>query len=395
MSAQGHWVFPEGIEEVLPPFAQQLDWLCRDIIDLYTTWGYQLVIPPIIEYLDSLLTGTGKDLELQMFKLTDQLNGRLMGIRADITPQVARIDAYNMRQESPTRLCYLGPVLRTLPEHTGSNRCPLQVGGELYGHKGIESDIEIFCLMVETIKMVGLKNIHIDFGHASIYKTLVELLKIEGQVEEQLFSVLQRKSLLELNNMMVGNLLSEEAGEIFTTLIKSNGSASELQQNSAPFKNLPQEIQHYIDELQRIVVLASQRMSDVQCSFDLCELHGYRYHTGITFTAYVPNHGSGIAFGGRYDGIGSAFGRSRPATGFSTDINTIMSLCVADKPRKMAIYAPCSDAANQLEAINNLRSKGEIVICELSGQKSTATEIGCDRQLVLQEDRWVVKSFSQ
>lgn len=395
MSAEGHWVFPEGIEEVIPPFAQQLDWLCRDIIDLYTTWGYQLVIPPLVEYLDSLLTGTGKDLELQMFKLTDQLNGRLMGIRADITPQVARIDAYNMQQDSPTRLCYLGPVLHTFPANTGSNRCPLQVGGELYGHKGIESDMEILCLMIETIKIVGIKNIHIDFGHASIYKTLIKSLKIEGSVEEQLFNVLQRKSLAELNGMITKNLLSEEAGAIFVTLIKSNGSASELQQNLVSFKNISQEIQCYIDEIQKIIELASQRMSDVQCSFDLCELHGYRYHTGITFTAYVPDYGYGIAFGGRYDGIGSAFGRSRPATGFSADINTIMRLSVMDKPKKMAIYVPCSDAIEQLETINNLRSKGEIVICELSGQKNTAAEMGCDRQLILQEDKWVVKSLAE
>ena len=393
MNTEGHWVFPEGIEEIIPPFAQQLDWLCRDIIDLYTTWGYQLVIPPIIEYLDSLLTGTGKDLELQMFKLTDQLNGRLMGIRADITPQVARIDAYNMRQDSPTRLCYLGPVLHTLPQYTGSNRCPLQVGAELYGHKGIESDMETLCLMVETLKTVGLKDIHIDFGHASVYQTLVKLLKIEGRVEEQLFSALQRKSLSELNSMITENLLSEEAGEIFVTLTKSNGSASALQQGSVSFKNLPQEIQHYIDEIQGIVRLAKQRMGDVEYSFDLCELHGYRYHTGITFTAYVPNYGYGIAFGGRYDGIGNAFGRSRPATGFSTDINILMSLGVTDKPRKMPIYAPCSDAKDQLAAINDLRSKGEIVICQLAGQKSTAAEMGCGRQLILQEDQWLVKTL--
>jgi len=392
MKNQNSWILPEGIEEILPPRAGQLDKLCRDIIDLYASWGYQLVIPPMIEYMDSLLTGTGKDLDLQIFKLTDQMSGRLMGVRADTTPQVARIDAHNLKREVPTRLCYLGTVLHTRPEDTGGNRSPLQVGAELYGHKGFESDAEVLCLMIETINKAGVEKIHVDLGHVGIYNNLVQLAKLDDELEAELFDALQRKAMPELDDMISAGSLSAEAGQMFKALITSNGSVNDFKEARVFFDGIGSEIRECLDELQKIIEFIGKRMPEVTLNFDFSELRGYHYHTGIVFTAYAPGHGQGIAFGGRYDDIGSAFGRARPATGFSTDIKTLLGLSTLALENSMGIYAPCSDDPGQLEAINNLRSQGEIVICELPGQSDAPEDMACDRQLEYKDGQWTVVS---
>jgi len=392
MKNQNSWILPEGIEEILPPRAEQLDKLCRDIIDLYASWGYQLVIPPMIEYMDSLLTGTGKDLDLQIFKLTDQMSGRLMGIRADTTPQVARIDAHNLKREVPTRLCYLGTVLHTRPEDTGGNRSPLQVGAELYGHKGIESDAEVLCLMIETLNKAGVEKIHLDLGHVGIYNNLVQLAKLDDELEAELFDVLQRKAMPELDDMIAAGSLSTEAGQMFKVLITSTGSINDFKEARVFFDGISSGIKECLDELQNIIELVVKRMPEVTLDYDLSELRGYHYHTGIVFTAYVPGRGQGIAFGGRYDDIGSAFGRARPATGFSTDIKTLLGLSKLALENRMGIYAPCSDEPDLLQAINKLRNQGEIVICELPGQSDAPKDMGCDRQLEYKDGQWTVVS---
>ena len=392
MKNQNSWILPEGIEEILPPRAEQLDKLCREIIDLYTSWGYQLVIPPMIEYMDSLLTGTGKDLDLQIFKLTDQMSGRLMGVRADTTPQVARIDAHNLKREVPTRLCYLGTVLHTRPEDTGGNRSPLQVGAELYGHKGFESDAEVLCLMIETINKAGVEKIHVDLGHVGIYNKLVQLARLDDELEAELFDALQRKAIPELDDMISAGALSAETGQMFKVLITSNGSINDFKEARVFFDGIDSEIRDCLDEMQNIIEFIGKRMSGVTLNFDFSELRGYHYHTGVVFTAYAPGHGQGIAFGGRYDDIGSAFGRARPATGFSTDIKTLLGLGTLALESSMGIYAPCSGEAGQLEAINNLRNQGEIVICELPGQSDAPEDMGCDRQLELKDGQWTVVS---
>ena len=394
MKTQNIWILPEGIEEILPPRAGQLDHLCREIIDLYASWGYQLVIPPMIEYMDSLLTGTGKDLDLKIFKLTDQLSGRLMGVRADTTPQVARIDAHNLKREVPTRLCYLGTVLHTRPENTGGNRSPLQVGAELYGHKGIESDTEVLCLMIETLKKAGIEKTHVDLGHVGVYNNLVRLVKLDEGLKEdkelELFDVLQRKAMPELNDMISEGSLSVEAGKMFKALVTANGAIDEFREARVLFENINSEIKSCLDELQSIFELISKRMPEVTLNFDLSELRGYHYHTGIVFTAYVPGCGQGIAFGGRYDDIGSAFGRARPATGFSTDIKALLDLSMSKIENSLGIFVPCSDEPGQMEAISKLRNQGEIVICELPGQNDTPEDMGCDRRLQCQGDQWGV-----
>lgn len=392
MKTKNSWILPEGIEEILPPRAEQLDNLCREVIDLYITWGYQLVIPPMIEYMDSLLTGTGKDLDLQIFKLTDQLSGRLMGIRADTTPQVARIDAHNLKRDVPTRLCYLGTVLHTRPEDTGGNRSPLQVGAELYGHKSIESDIEVLCLMIETIKKAGLENIHVDLGHVGIYNNLIRLAKLDEESKSELFDVLQRKAMSELNEIISAGTLTAEIGKMFKALITANGSTEDFKEVAAIFEDFSSEIKDCLCDIQSMIELVNKRMPEVTLNFDLSELRGYQYHTGIVFTAYVPGHGQGIAFGGRYDDIGSAFGRARPATGFSTDIKTLLGLNNQKFESRLGIYAPRSDRPDQEQAISNLRNQGEIVICELEGQNASAEDMGCDRRLEYQAGQWTVVS---
>ena len=387
---KNHWLLPEGIEEVLPPQAARLEELCRQTIDLYKSWGYQLVMPPLIEFLESLLTGTGKDLDLKTFKLTDQLSGRLMGVRADTTPQVARIDAHNLKRDVPSRLCYLGAVLHTRPENHGSTRSPLQVGAELYGHQGKESDAEILCLMLETLKIAGVNNVHVDLGHVGIYQGLVKQAGLSGAQETVLFDVLQRKAGSELQELIKTWSVPEKTGNMFMFLINANGDASVFREAGRHLATANAKVKNCLKELQSVAELVKKRIPDAPLYFDLAELRGYHYHTGIVFAAYVPGTGQGIAFGGRYDGIGLAFGRARPATGFSTDIKTLLALSSLTYKEQQGIFAPCKNDPALLKMIDKLRDKGEVVITELPGQKGNAKEMGCDRKLVRKAGMWKV-----
>jgi len=390
MRQQNNWVLPEGIEEILPPQAAQLEQLCRKVIDLYTRWGYQLVIPPLIEYLDSLLTGTGKDLDLQTFKLTDQSSGRLLGIRADTTPQVARIDANKLKRDVPTRLCYLGTVIHTKTDATGGSRSPLQVGAELYGHEGVESDVEVLCLMIKTLQIVGVEKLHIDLGHVGIYQGLVAQAGLSTEQEAELFKILQRKAMPELNELLAVSSLSAETADMFRYLIEANGGVDILQEAQRRLALAGTDVKQCLDYLQRVTELVAQRLPDCSLIFDLAELRGYHYHTGIMFAAYVPGSGQGIAFGGRYDAIGSAFGRARPATGFSTDLKNLLQLSSNSVPIQSGIFSPHVDDPAQLKMIDELRQQGEIVICELPGQTGDAQAMGCDRKLELKSGAWQV-----
>ena len=384
------WLLPEGVEEILPPQATQLEGLSRKVVDLYMTWGYQLVIPPMIEFLESLMTGTGVDLDLQTFKLTDQLSGRLMGIRADTTPQVARIDAHILKRNVPTRLCYLGTVLHTRPENSGDSRSPLQVGAELYGHRGFESDAEILCLMLETLNLAGIRNVHIDLGHVGIYQGLVAQARLNEEQELELFDVLQRKAGSELEALIRTWSLPKKIAAMLEFLIQANGDAVILRQAKKQLSPASVGVKRCLDELAGVTKAVEKRMPGAPLYFDLAELRGYHYHTGIVFAAYVPGRGQGIAFGGRYDDIGRAFGRSRPATGFSTDLKILQSLSGNPTAIKQGIFAPGRNDAKLLKQIERLRKKGEIVITELPGQKGKPQDMGCDRKLALKNGRWQI-----
>jgi ATP phosphoribosyltransferase regulatory subunit len=391
MTITNRWLLPEGVEEILPPKAMQLEHLRRTILDLFSTWGYEFVIPPMIEYLESLLTGTGEDLDLKTFKLIDQLSGRLMGIRADITPQVARIDAHLLKRDTPTRLCYLGSVLHSRPSKSGETRSPLQVGAELYGHEGVASDIEIVKLMLATLKQVGVGQAYIDLGHIGIFRTLSSNSTLNKVQQAAVFEALQRKAKDELKALYKDWNVTDDASNALLDLVDLNGDVSVLTEAEKLFKKLSPEVSNYISELKALADSIKDE-SDISINIDLAELRGYNYHTGMVYTAFVPGYGEGIAFGGRYDDIGSAFGRARPATGFSTDIKSLLKLQNTEENIVKRIFAPASDDASLQEKVNELRASGQIVVQELQGQQATAKEMNCDQQLTQVKGEWVIKN---
>jgi ATP phosphoribosyltransferase regulatory subunit len=385
------WLLPEGIEEVLPQQARQLEAMRRSLLDLFQSWGYDLVMPPFIEYIDSLLTGTGNDLDLQTFKLTDQLTGRMMGVRADMTPQVARIDAHHLKSSAPARLCYLGTVLHTRPGGFAGSRSLLQVGAELFGHAGIESDVEVLSLMVETLKQAGIENLYLDLGHVGIYRGLVEQAGLDSEQEAILFDALQRKAKPEITELLNEWSLPKAVAGMLTRLIDLNGDGSVLSEAGSVLKKASKPVQAALENLQQIAALLQQRLPDLKLNYDLAELRGYHYHTGAVFAAYVPGRGQAIAQGGRYDGIGRAFGLSRPATGFSTDLRILAVLSQQSDDICAGILAPANGDADLQSAVQQLRAAGERVIFELSGQQGDAAALGCDRQLVKNTQGWEVK----
>lgn len=382
MNKTDRWLLPEGIEEVLPKEAKRLEQLRRTLLDCYECWGYDLVIPPFIEYLESLLTGTGNDLDLQTFKLTDQLTGRLMGIRADMTPQVARIDAHQLNQETPTRLCYIGTVLHTRTDGFAGSRSPLQVGAELYGHAGIESDVEVIMLMLETLSLSGMKTPFIDLGHVGIYRELVKQAGLDKEQEATLFDCLQRKANTEIVAYLAEWKIDAKINTAISALTTLNGDESTLEKARAVLKTAGNGVLMALEELSDIASVLKQRVPDLKLNFDLAELRGYHYHTGTVFTAYVTGRGQAVAQGGRYDDIGEVFGRARPATGFSTDLKTLLSLSTQKNNQLAAIYAPAENDEQLQSEIAKLRQQGEKVISALPGQTGSAREMGCDRELV-------------
>lgn len=391
MGKTKHWLLPEGIEEVLPPDAARLEQLCRELLDLLAGWGYELVMPPLAEFIEALLSGSGEDLDLQTFKVTDQISGRLLGIRADMTPQVARIDAHYLRRVVPTRLCYLGPVLHTLPAGPGGTRAPLQLGAELYGHAGMESDAEILALCLRALHLAGVRNVHLDLGHVGIYRCLLRELRLDAAREAQLFDALQRKAAAEIDAYIAQWPVPAQLSEPMRALLELHGGSEVLGQARVQLRALGRPALECIDNLERVATLAARQVKDAPLFFDLAELRGYRYHTGMMFSCFAPGAGSAIAFGGRYDAIGAAFGRERPATGFSTDVKRLFALGGPRAPKPAAILAPGSELPALQELVDTLRSSGEVVIVHLPGQGGDAAAMGCNRELVLERGRWVVK----
>lgn len=394
MTGKHHWLLPEGMEEVLPPDADRLNSLCRQVVDLMQSWGYELAMPPLAEYLDALLTGTGEDLELQTFKITDQLNGRMMGIRADMTPQVARIDAHFLKRDVPVRLCYLGSVLHTRPAGPGGTRSPLQLGAELYGHPGRESEVEILCLALRVLELAQVNEVHVDLGHVGIYRGLLERLNISREREAILFDILQRKAVAELHEQIDEWQVTADKADLLLALLDLNGGVEVLDRAEDTLAAAGKSVLACIDELRRVADLCARQVRNAPLFFDLAELRGYRYYTGVTFAAYVPGEGQGIAFGGRYDGIGAAFGRLRPATGFSADMRRVFALSSLKVPPRSVVFAPWSDLPGLLEAVEGLRGSGETVICQLPGQSGDAQAMGCDRELYLEGGKWKTRKVA-
>ncbi len=384
------WLLPEGIEEVLPPQADRLEQLRRDLLDLFRRWGYELVFPPFAEYLDSLLTGTGKDLDLRTFKITDQLTGRMMGVRADITPQVARIDAHQLRRSSPTRLCYLGTVLKTRPEGLGRSRTPLQIGAELFGHHGVESDLEVLCLMMAMLDLAGLRHLHLDLGHVGIFRGLSVQAGLDQCQEMALFDALQRKSMPEVGDLVHQFELADSVAEMFLSLAELNGPDA-LSRAETALAAATDDVRQSLAYLQAMASQIQERLPRVPVHYDLAELRAYNYQTGIVFAAFVPSLGHEVARGGRYDHVGESFGRARPATGFSADILNLIRLSQRPVASKISrIFAPASEDPSLRQKIACLRDEGQIVIQALPKQEGGAAEMGCDQQLTRQGGSWTL-----
>ena len=380
-----NWLLPEFIEDVLPAEAARIEQLRRKLLDLFKVHGYQYVITPTLEYLESLITGTGRDLDLATFKVVDQLTGRLMGIRADMTPQAARIDAHMLNQQGVSRLCYAGTVLRTKPDGLARTREPLQLGAELFGHAGIESDIEIQRLMVKSLQLLGLEELHIDFSHVAIFESLVKAANINADLEQALYVALQSKDKAAVSEL--GAELDAPIQQALISLTDLNGGVAVLEKAQSVLPKLPEIAQ----ALANLSAVAS-KLSDlnVQVSFDLGELRGYHYHSGVVFAAYARGYTGPVAMGGRYDEVGIAFGRARPATGFSLDLRGIVSaLSPANLPK--SILAPDGNDKSLLSKIDALRADGLVVIQALPNAEVNFNELNCDAALVLRKGEWLIE----
>lgn len=393
MTSKEHWVLPQGIEEALPEHAARLEILRRDLLDLYATWGYELVMPPFIDHIESLLTGTGHDLDLQTFKLIDQVSGRTLGVRADMTPQVARIDAHHLHRDVPTRLCYMGTVLHARPDCFGGSRSPLQVGAELYGHAGVESDVEILGLMLNTFSIAGVNNIFIDLGNVDIFKGLARQAGLNPQAEGQLFEMLQRKAVPEIEQLLAELNLDNDVRSMLATLADLNGDIGMLKIARQKLAKASAEVHAAIDYLEQTAQRVMARFDNVGFNFDLAELHGYHYQTGVVFAAFVPGSGEAIARGGRYDDIGQIFGRARAATGFSTDLKLLDNLTTRQFAKPERVFAPATNDAKIQKIITEMRSQGVCVVEQLSGQSGDARAMQCNQQLELVAGKWQVTNL--
>ncbi len=379
-----NWLLPEYIEDVLPAKAMQIESLRRSLLDLLDVNGYQLVIPPMLEYLESLITGVAHDLDLATFKVVDQLTGRLMGIRADITPQAARIDAHMLNNQGVTRLCYAGSVLRTTPDGLAHTRQPMQLGAELFGHSGIEADIEIQRLMVKTLQAAGVEALQIDFSHVGIFDSLISQAKGSESLKQLIYQALQSKDQTEI--IALTKDFDASTCKALCRLTELNGDADVL---DAAAKDLPKtpEITKALNDLKQV----ASELADlgVGLSFDLAELRGYHYHSGMVFAAYAQGCSGPLAYGGRYDEVGRAFGRSRAATGFSLDLRGLIK-AIPPRTVKKGILAPYGKEVSLLNKINSLRASGEKVVQELPGHEAYKQELNCDRKLVHQAGQWQV-----
>lgn len=390
------WLLPEGIEDILPNETATLEFLRRDVLQLFHSWGYQRVIPPMVEFLDSLLTGSAYDLELETFKVIDQLSGRLMGVRADMTPQVARIDArLNLNKSQASRYCYLGTTLRTRGSHLERSRSPLQIGAELYGFAGYHADVEVIRLMLEMLAMSGLLHVQLELGHVGIYQSLVKLAGLNSQQEITLFDILQRKAHVELAEFVNDCYVDAAMQSMLLALPDLCGDRSVLSRARTVLKQADDSVYQALDVLENIESALAVHFPLLDVHFDLTELRGYHYKTGVVFAAFVPGFGREVARGGRYDSIGNGFGESRPATGFSADLKILARLGgpLRDQPEDKSIIAPSLDDPELHNLVRDLRASGHVVIEAMPDQQIEDNPMGCAEQLVQENGRWHVKSI--
>lgn len=386
--ANQRWLLPEAIEDVLPRDATRIELLRRSLLDEFSRHGYDFVIPPLLEYVESLLTGSSHDLDLRTFKLVDQLSGRSMGVRADITPQVARIDAHLLNRKGVARLCYCGSTLHTLPAGFNATREPLQIGAELYGHAGLEADIEVIRLLAAALDSSNIAASRFDLGHVAVFRALAQKAGLAAGAEEELFDALQGKDVPTVRELVAG--VAEPVRSALLALPELYGDRRVLARAAQVLPALP-EIAAALSDLHRI----ADALSDLPLSFDLADLRGYHYHSGVVFAAYCAGSAGAVALGGRYDDFGRTYGRARAATGFSMDLRELARLSLPDGAARGAILAPWpEDDALHAEALR-LRAQGERVVLALPGHEGTWREAGCDRILVRRGDDWIIESLKE
>ena len=381
------WVLPDHIADVLPSEARHIEELRRLLLDTARSYGFELVSPPLLEHIESLLTGTGKALDLQTFKLVDQLSGRMMGLRADTTPQVARIDAHLLNRSGVTRLCYCGPVLHTRPDRPHATREPLQLGAEIFGHAGLEADLEVLQLALDCLQSTQIGDVLVDLADARIVGALLEDLPLSETTRGEVYAALASK-----NSSLLGELSQNFPSDIqkgLLSLIDLFGDASVL---SKALKTLPAkpQIKLALEQLKWL----SEQLPHIKFQFDLADARGYAYYSGLRFAIYAKGASDAVIRGGRYDGVGAVFGheisRDRPAVGFSLDLKQWVGIVPA-LTLKAAIRAPWGTSSDLRSAITKLRQVGETVVCILPGHNSEIDEFHCDRELVEIAGQWVVK----
>ena len=378
------WVLPDHIADVLPSEARHIEELRRGLLDTARCYGYELVMPPLLEHLESLLTGTGEALDLQTFKLVDQLSGRSMGLRADTTPQVARIDAHLLNRKGITRLCYCGPVLHTRPDRPHATREPLQFGAEIYGHAGLEADLEALQLARECLRVANVLDTTIDLADVRIVRSLLADVPLTAQLLSSIHAALAAKDTSELASLTRG--FPQDSREGLLALPHLYGDHQVLDEAEKALHRFPG-----VPQLLSNLKWLASRLDQASVTFDLADLRGYAYYSGARFAIYAPGATDALVRGGRYDEVGAVFGRNRPAAGFSLDIKQVVGV-VSPRALKAAIRAPWGEAADVNAAIAQLRRAGETVVCVLPGHESEVDEFHCDRELVQIADRWVVQA---
>jgi ATP phosphoribosyltransferase regulatory subunit len=385
--ANRRWLLPEAIEDVLPRDAARMESLRRRLLDAFVSHGYEYVIPPLLEYVESLLAGSGADLDLRTFKLVDQLSGRSMGVRADITPQVARIDAHLLNRKGVTRLCYCGSVLHTLPAGFNVTREPLQLGAELYGHAGLEADIEVIRLLSITLGLCDISASRLDLGHVAVFRALAKQAALSPDAEQELFAALQGKDVPTVRALVIS--VAEPVRSALLALSELHGDRSMLDHAARILPPLA-EITTALADLRRL----ADAFPELPLGFDLADLRGYHYHSGVAFAAYCAGSPAAIALGGRYDAFGHAWGRARPATGFSLDLREVNRLSNSGESHG-AILAPWPEDDILRAETERLRANGERVVLALPGHEGAWREAGCDRMLVRRNDQWLIESLKE
>ncbi|CAB5660077.1 ATP phosphoribosyltransferase regulatory subunit [Delftia tsuruhatensis] len=379
------WVLPDHIADVLPSEARHIEELRRGLLDTARGYGYELVMPPMLEYLESLLTGTGEALDLQTCKLIDQLTGRTMGLRADTTQQVARIDAHLLNRKGLTRLCYCGPVVHARPDRPRATREPLQFGAEIYGHQGMEADLEALHLALDCLRSAGVTDINVDLADVRIVRSLLAGVMVDMQVLRGVHAALAAKDASELDRLTRDFPAASREG--LMALLQLYGGIDVLDRAEQLLARTA-GVRPLLDQLRWL----AQRLAGVNVSFDLADLRGYAYYSGTRFAIFVPGASDALVRGGRYDEVGAVFGRNRPAAGFSLDVKQLVAV-VPERPLKAAIRAPWGDDPQVAAAIAALRRQGETVVCVLPGHESEVDEFHCDRELMQIAGRWAVQAI--